>query len=140
AAHNVVNATYVYPYQMHGSVGASCAVADIKSDKATVWSATQSVYPTRSIVAKLLGLPLESVRVIYVRESGCYGLNGADAVSIDAALLSQAAGKPVRVQLSRQDEMAWENYGSACVIEQRAAIDNNRIVAWDCETWAASKG
>jgi nicotinate dehydrogenase subunit B len=141
AARTVVHATYVYPYQMHGSVGASCAVAEVKSDQATVWSATQSVYPTRSIVAKLLGLPLEGVHVIYVRGSGCYGLNGADTVSIDAALLSQAAGKPVRVQLSRQDEMAWENYGSACVIEQRAAIDDNRtIIAWDCETWAASKG
>jgi CO/xanthine dehydrogenase Mo-binding subunit len=140
AAHTVVQATYVYPYQMHGSVGASCAVAEVKPSQTTVWSATQSVYPTRSIVAKLLGLPLESVRVIYVRGSGCYGLNGADAVSIDAALLSHAVGKPVRVQLSRQDEMAWENYGAACVIEQRAALDGNRIVAWDCETWAASKG
>ncbi|HZI55307.1 MAG TPA: molybdopterin cofactor-binding domain-containing protein [Verrucomicrobiae bacterium] len=140
AARTVVQATYIYPYQMHGSVGASCAVAEVKSGQATVWSATQSVYPTRSIVAKLLGLPLENVRVIYVRGSGCYGLNGADTVSIDAALLSHAAGKPVRVQLSRQDEMAWENYGAACVIEQRAALDDNRIIAWDCETWAASKG
>lgn len=141
AAHAVVQATYVYPYQMHGSVGTSCAVAEVNSDRATVWSATQSVYPTRSIVAKLLGLPLENVRVVYVRGSGCYGLNGADAVSFDAAMLSQAAGKPVRVQLSRQDEMAWENFGSACVIEQRAGLDDKKtIIAWDCETWAASKG
>jgi CO/xanthine dehydrogenase Mo-binding subunit len=141
AARAVVHATYVYPYQMHGSVGASCAVADVKPDGATLWSATQSVYPTRSIVAKILGVPLESVRVVYVRGSGCYGLNGADAVSMDAALLSQAAGKPVRVQLSRQDEMAWENYGAACVIEQSAGIgDGETIIAWDCETWAASKG
>lgn len=141
AAHTVVQATYVYPYQMHGSIGASCAVADINPDKATVWSATQSVYPTRSIVAKLLGLSLESVRVIFVRGAGCYGLNGADTVSIDAAILSHAVGKPVRVQLSRQDEMAWENYGAACVIQQRAGIDKNKnIVAWDCESWNASKG
>jgi CO/xanthine dehydrogenase Mo-binding subunit len=141
AARAVVHATYVYPYQMHGSVGASCAVADVKPDEATVWSATQSVYPTRSVVAEILGLPLESVRVVFVRGSGCYGLNGADAVSMDAALLSQAAGKPVRVQLSRQDEMAWENFGAACVIEQRAGLGNDqKIVAWDCETWAASKG
>src|SRR5438874_2155247 len=84
------------------------------------WSATQSVYPTRSIVAKLVALPIDSVRVIYVRGSGCYGLNGADAVSFDAALLSHAVGRPVRVQLSHQDEMAWENFGSACVIEQHA--------------------
>jgi CO/xanthine dehydrogenase Mo-binding subunit len=89
-------------------------VADVKPDSATVWSATQSAYPTRSIVAKLLGLPPDSVRVIYIRGSGCYGLNGADAVSFDAALLSQAVGKPVRLQFSRQDEMMWENLGSAC--------------------------
>ena len=82
-------------------------------DQATVWSATQSVYPTRSIVAKLLDMPLENVRVIYVRGSGCYGLNGADAVSFDAALLSHAAGRPVRLQFSRQDEMMWENLGAA---------------------------
>lgn len=141
AASVVVRATYSYPHQMHGSIGASCAVADVKAGQVTVWSATQSVYPTRSIVAKLLDVPLESVRVIYVRGSGCYGLNGADTVSFDAALLSHAVGKPVRVQLSRQDEMAWENYGSACVIEQRAGADHNgAILAWDFENWVAVRG
>jgi nicotinate dehydrogenase subunit B len=140
-AHALVRATYSYPYQMHGSVGTSCAVADVKSDQATVWSATQSAYPTRSIVAKLLGMPVEGVRVIYVRGSGCYGLNGADTVSFDAAVLSQAVGKPVRVQLSREDEMAWENFGSACVIDQRAGIDSHgAIVAWEFENWVATRG
>jgi nicotinate dehydrogenase subunit B len=140
-AHRVVRATYAYPYQMHGSVGGSCAVADVKPDQATVWSATQSAYPTRSIVAKLLGMSIEGVRVIYVRGSGCYGLNGADTVSFDAAVMSQAVGKPVRVQLSRQDEMAWENFGSACVIDQRVGIDSNgTIVAWEFENWVASRG
>jgi CO/xanthine dehydrogenase Mo-binding subunit len=138
-AHDVLRATYVYPYQMHGSIGTACAVADVRSDGATVWSPTQSVYPTRSIVAKLLGLPLDNVRVIYVRGSGCYGLNGADAVSFDAAILSHAVSKPVRVQLSREDEMAWENFGSACVVDQHAAIDEEKILAWDCEIWMASK-
>jgi len=140
-AAKVLRASYVYPHQMHGSIGSSCAVADVKGDRATVWSATQSVYPTRSIVAKLLALPLDNVRVIYVRGSGCYGLNGADAVSFDAALMSQAVGRPVRVQLSRQDEMAWENCGAACVIDQRAGIDQNgAILAWACESWEASRG
>ncbi|PYY18157.1 MAG: xanthine dehydrogenase family protein molybdopterin-binding subunit [Acidobacteria bacterium] len=140
-AHAVLRATYAYPYQMHGSLGTSCAVADVKPDNATVWSATQSAYPTRSIVATLLGMPLEGVRVIYVRGSGCYGLNGADTVSFDAAVLSQAVGKPVRIQLSRQDEMAWENFGSACVVEQRAGIDQNgNILVWDYENWVASLG
>ncbi len=139
--HSVVHATYFYPYQMHGSVGTSCAVADVKPWGATVWSATQSVYPTRSVIARLLQMPLESVRVIYIRGSGCYGLNGADTVSFDAALLSHAVGRPVRVQLSRQDEMAWENFGSACMIEQRAGIDQHgTITAWECENWIASRG
>jgi CO/xanthine dehydrogenase Mo-binding subunit len=92
-------------------------------------------------VAKLLAIPLEGVRVIYVRGSGCYGLNGADTVSFDAAVLSQEVGKPVRVQLSRQDEMVWENFGSACVMEHRAGIDGDgNIVAWDCENWVAARG
>jgi nicotinate dehydrogenase subunit B len=141
AAGEVLRARYTYPYQMHGSVGSSCAVADVKPDQATVWSSTQSAYPTRSIVAKLLNMPADSVRVVYVRGSGCYGLNGADAVSFDAALLSQAVGKPVRLQFSRQDEMMWENFGSACVVEHRAALDSGgRITVWDRENWVASRG
>ena len=141
AAGNTLRARYTYPYQMHGSVGASCAVADVKTDHATIWSATQSAYPTRSVAAKLLNLPLDSVRVIYVRGSGCYGLNGADAVSFDAAILSQAVGRPVRLQFSRQDEMMWENLGAACVIEHRASLSiDGKIAAWDREDWVTSLG
>lgn len=141
AAGNGLRARYTYPYQMHGSIGSSSAVADVKPGKATIWSGTQSVYPTRSCVAKLLNLPLDNVRVIYTRGSGCYGLNGADAVSFDAAVLSQGVGRPVRLQYSRHDEMAWENYGAACVIEQRAAVSKDGdITAWDHEDWVASLG
>ncbi len=141
ATGSVVRARYTYPHQMHGSVGASCAVADVKTDQATVWSATQSAYPTRSIVATLLNMPLENVRVIHVRGSACYGLNGADAVSFDAAILSQAAGRPVRLQFSRRDEMMWENLGAACVIEHRASLaPDGRITVWDREDWVTSLG
>lgn len=140
-AASVVKATYLHPYQMHGSMGTSCAVADVQGTKATIWSPTQSAYPTRSGVAMLLGIPADNVRVVFVRGAGCYGINGADTVSYDAALLSQAAGKPVRVQLSRQDEMAWENYGFPYVIDQRVGLDTNgTIVAWSCESWNASLG
>jgi CO/xanthine dehydrogenase Mo-binding subunit len=137
----VIKATYLHPYQMLGSMGTSCAVADVRGDDATVYSPTQSVYPTRNGVAKLLGLPAERVHVIFTRGAGCYGLNGADTVSYDAALLSQAAGRPVRVQLSRRDEMAWENYGYPYVIDQRVGVDAaGSIVAWDCEAWFAALG
>jgi CO/xanthine dehydrogenase Mo-binding subunit len=141
AASTVLRATYLHPYQMHGSIGSSCAVADVQGDKATLWSATQSVYPTRNTSATLLGLKPESVRVIYVRGAGCYGINGADTVTYDAALLSQAVGRPVRVQLSRKDEMAWENYGNAFVIDQRIGVDaNGSISVWDYEAWSAARG
>ncbi len=140
-AASVVRATYRHPYQMHGSMGTSCAVADVRDGAATIWSATQSAYPTRNGVATLLGLPLERVRVVFTRGAGCYGINGADTVSFDAAMLSQSVGRPVRVQLSRRDEMAWENYGYPYSIDQRAGVDaGGTIVAWECEAWYASHG
>ena len=141
AASTVLKATYHHPYQMHASMGSSCAVADVQGDKATIWSATQSAFPTRNTSAMLLGLKQETVRVIYVRGAGCYGINGADTVSYDAALLSQAVGRPVRVQLSRKDEMAWENYGNAFVIDQRVALDGTGTISvWDYEAWSAARG
>jgi CO/xanthine dehydrogenase Mo-binding subunit len=137
----VLRATYLHPYQMHASIGSSCAVADVQGNRATIWSPTQSAYPTRNGSALVLGVPPENVRVIFTRGSGCYGINGADTVSYDAALLSQAVGKPVRVQLSRKDEMAWENYGVAFVIDQRVGIDaSGAIVAWDYEGWSPTLG
>src|SRR5262245_36243446 len=86
-------------------------------------------------------MPVDNVRVIFVRGSGCYGINGADTVSYDAALLSNAVGRPVRVQLSRRDEMAWENYGFAYVIDQRVGLGaDGTIVAWDYEAWFPALG
>jgi len=137
----IVRGTYLYPYQMHASVGTACAVADVQGDKATIWAASQAVWPLRSSAAMVLGLRPENVHVIFKQGPGCYGINGADTVAYDAALLSQAAGRPVRVQLMRGEEMAWENYGVAYVVDQRAAVDRNGvIVAWDCESWSASRG
>ena len=137
----VVSATYRHPFHMHGSVGSSCAVADVQPGKATLWSATQAVYPMRDTAAQLLGLQPANVRVVFTRGSGCYGINGADTVTYDAALLSQAVGRPVRVQLTRRDEMAWENFGNAFVIDQRAGLDaTGTIVAWDYEAWSPALG
>lgn len=140
-AADVVRATYRHPYQAHGSMGTSCAVADVQGDRATIWSATQSSYPLKHTAAMILGLEPEHVRVVFRLGAGCYGLNGADTVSYDAAVLSQAVGRPVRVQLTRKDEMAWENFGAAYVIDERAGLDAaGHIIAWDYEAWAANHG
>jgi CO/xanthine dehydrogenase Mo-binding subunit len=142
-----VTAQYLYPYQMHGALASSCAVADVrggsgKNATAKIWSATQGVYPQRDSVALLLGIPNANVRVIFVEGSGCYGLNGNDSVSFDAALLSQAVGLPVRVQYSRRDEMAaGESYGPAYVVKLNAGVDSRgQLIAWTYEGWSLTKG
>src|SRR5262249_58995434 len=98
AAAKKVEATYEYPIQMHGSMGASAGTASVEGQTATVWSSTQGVYPLRSAIATALGLPAQNIHVLYVEGSGCYGLNGADNVALDAAVISQAVGRPVPVQ------------------------------------------
>ena len=140
-AAKVVEATYFYPYQLHGSMGPSCAIADVKADEATVWSPTQGVYPLRSAVAKVLGFRDQQVHVIYKEGSGCYGLNGADTASIDAALMSKAVGAPVRVQWMRSDEHIWEHYGTPMVMKVKGGLDaDGNLIAWDYENLQASRG
>ena len=137
----VLRATYLHPYQMHASIGSSCAVVDVQSNQVTVWAASQNVHGLRNTTAMVLDMKPDMVRIVFTRGSGCYGINGADTVAFDAALMSQAAGRPVRVQLTRKDEMAWENYGLPFVVDQRAGLDGQgTIIAWDYEGWSAARG
>jgi CO/xanthine dehydrogenase Mo-binding subunit len=139
SAAKALSAEYFVPFQMHASIGPSCAVADVRPDGAMLWSATQSSFLTRASVAALLGLPAEQVRLIWVEGSGCYGHNGADDVTADAALLSQAVGAPVRVQWMRADEHGAEPKGPAMVIAVRGGLDpRGRVVAWDSRVYSAT--
>ncbi|MBV8729945.1 MAG: molybdopterin-dependent oxidoreductase, partial [Acidobacteriia bacterium] len=116
-AAKTLSAQYLYPYQMHGSLASSCAVVDVRPTtyvtlfgpvlpaSVKAWSATQSVYDVRTYLSTLLNIPAANIEVIQVEGSGCYGGNGADPVTFDAAFLSQAVGAPVRVQYTRKDEM-----------------------------------
>jgi nicotinate dehydrogenase subunit B len=138
-AAKVVKAVYTSPFHHHGSIGPSCAIADMRTDGVTVWCGTQTPYGTREALAKFLGLTNDRVRLIYREASGCYGQNGADDVTIDAVVLSRAVGKPVRVQWSRADENGWEAYKAARVTECTGAIDaDGKIVAWEAHTYGLS--
>ncbi len=134
-----LTATYRRPYQMHGSIGPSCAIArcDTTDDGAryTVWTHTQGVYPLRKALAEMLSVDESRVHCIHVEGSGCYGHNGADDVAADAALLARALpGRPVRVQWMREDEHAWEPYGPPMIVDARASLDaTGAIVDWRYE-------
>ena len=136
-----VRATYRWPFQLHASIGPSCAVADVRGTGATVYSSTQGAHQLVAPIAALLGVPSDSVRVVFTEGSGCYGHNGADDVAADAALLSQAVGRPVRVQWSRGDENGWEPEGPAMLFEMAGAIGmDGRISAWTYDAWTPTHG
>ncbi len=138
-----ISATYQWPIQTHGSMGPSCAVADVRPDRATIWTASQATHKFQPAFARMLGFPLERVRLIYLDGSGCYGMNGHDDAAADAALMSRALGRPVRVQWTREDEHGWDPKGPPQLLELRAAVDaNGEVLAWDAQAWlpAATAG
>jgi nicotinate dehydrogenase subunit B len=130
------SATYFWPIQSHASIGPSCAVADVTGDAATIWTASQGTHGNRKTFARFLGLPEQAVRLIYVEGSGCYGMNGHEDAAADAAIISRAIGRPVRVQWSRADEHGWDPKGPPQLLDLSGAVDaSGRILAWHTEMW-----
>jgi nicotinate dehydrogenase subunit B len=126
-------ATYDFAIHTHGSIGPSCAIAEFEDGKLTSWSASQMTHSLQKQLAKMLALPVDNVRCIYVEGSGCYGRNGHEDAAADAAILAKAVGKPVRVQWSRADEHGWDPKGPPTLIDMRAALDGANVVAWESE-------
>jgi CO/xanthine dehydrogenase Mo-binding subunit len=132
AAAKTFDATYRWPFQMHGMIGPSCAVADVQGSKATVWSGSQAPFITRNGIARLLGIREQDVHFIYCEGSGCFGRLEPDDAPEDAALLSQAVGRPVRVQWMREDEHGWEPKGPPQLITIRSGLDaQGNVTAWE---------
>jgi nicotinate dehydrogenase subunit B len=131
-------ASYRRPYQMHGSIGPSCAVGRFEDGAMTVWTHSQGVYPLRKALVEMLSLAEDRVHCIQVEGSGCYGHNGADDAAADAALLAHAfPGRPVRVQWMREQEHLWEPYGPAMVSKAKAALDDKGMIAeWEYDVWS----
>ncbi|MBR0871994.1 molybdopterin-dependent oxidoreductase [Bradyrhizobium tropiciagri] len=133
--------TYVWPYQMHGSIGPSCAVADYSDGAIRVWSGTQNPHILRGDLALLIERPESEIDVIRMEAAGCYGRNCADDVSADALLLSRAVGRPVRVQLTREQEHAWEPKGTAQLMDVNGGLNaDGSIAGYDFATRYPSNG
>jgi CO/xanthine dehydrogenase Mo-binding subunit len=131
-------ATFYRPYHMHASIGPSAALARVEDEKLTVWTHSQGVSLLRLSLAQALNRTPEEIRVIHAEGAGCYGHNGADDAALDAALLASAVpGRPVRLQWMREDEHAWEPYGSAMVVKIRGSLDaGGRVIGWNHEVWS----
>jgi nicotinate dehydrogenase subunit B len=136
-----IERTYLWPYQMHASIGPSCAVADFSDDQIRVWSGTQNPHLLRGDLALLLKRPESDIEIIRMEAAGCYGRNCADDVCADAVLLSRAAGRPVRVQLTREQEHLWEPKGTAQLIDVKGGLNaDGGIAAYDFASRYPSNG
>ena len=132
-----ISSFYTRPYLSHASIGPSCALAWWREDALEVWSHSQSIYALRDEIAKLLDLPKEFVIANHADGSGCYGHNGADDVTFDAALLAECVkGTPVRVQWMREEEFNWSPMGPAMALKINARVSSEgRVLEWDQQIW-----
>jgi nicotinate dehydrogenase subunit B len=135
AAH-VSSATYYGPYQSHAPFAPGCALADVGATGALVMCSTQYPHGVRNVLAQTLGLPADRVRVQYYEGAGVFGRACHDDCALAAAVMSQAVGRPVRVQFMRWDELGWDNYGPAHLADVRAGVDAaGNIVAFEYHGW-----
>jgi len=133
SAAKTVSASYAHAYNGHMPIGPACAVADVTADGALVMANTQSCYAVRTKLAAILPLPLNKIRVQYYEGASSFGNSPARYDSSQAAaVLSQLAGAPVRLQFMRWDEHGWDNYGPAQLMDMRGGVDaNGKIVAFE---------
>jgi len=119
-----VEASYEFPFQSHATMGPGCAVADVHVDGVTtVWCGGQKPHDLLKGFSELLHVPIDTLRVIWVEDAGSYGRPGFEDAAADAVLLSQAIGKPVRVQWTREDMTAWGSKGPAVLCDLAAGLD-----------------
>lgn len=144
SAKQVINATYRGPYLCHGAMSSAWSLADVKDAAATIWTATQGPFTTREMVAQALGFAsVDQVHVVGGSSSGMYGRrDGTDQeVDVEAALISQAIGAPVRLQWTRQEDFVWAQYRPPQIVELEGLIGaDNRIAGVSAKIHTATRG
>jgi nicotinate dehydrogenase subunit B len=132
----LLQATYDLAINTHGSIGPSCAVADFRDGRLTMWTPSQASHLLREQLATMLQIAPENVRCIYLEGAGCYGRNGADDCSSEAALIAKEIGRPVRLQWMRADEHGWDPKGPPVLLDYSALINDDRqIAAWESDVF-----
>jgi len=136
---HTIQATYSRPFLAHGSMAPSCGIARWNDDGTlSVWSHSQGIHGLGAAIARALDIDVERIEVEHAENAGCYGHNGADDAAFDAVLLARdVPGRPVQVQWSRQDELAWSPLASAMSADVRAVVDDSgSVLSWRYDVWS----
>jgi CO/xanthine dehydrogenase Mo-binding subunit len=133
-----LSARFERPYQMHGSIGPSAAMALTQDGTITVWTHSQGIYPLRDTLAEALDVAAGDIIIHHALGSGCYGHNGADDAAFEAVLVALAfPGRPILLKWTREDEHAWEPYAPAMAIDLRASLDAaGQIIQWSGDAYS----
>ena len=135
-----ISATYDFAIHTHGSIGPSCAIAELKDGKLTCWTASQATHLLQRQLAAMMKMKPEDVHCIYVEGAGCYGRNGHEDATADAALLAREMGAPVRLQWMRSDEHGWDPKGPPTLLDFSAALDGKgNVLAWESQLYAPER-
>jgi len=131
AAHRL-DATYTVAYIAHAPLEPRAAVAEWSGEKLTVWTGSQRPFGVRGELADTLRIPESNVRVIVPDTGSAYGGKHTGDAAIEAARLARAAGRPVKVVWTREEEFTWAYFRPAGVIEVKSAIGpDGKLLAWD---------
>lgn len=131
-----LSGTYYVAYIAHAPLEPRAAVAQWEHGKLTVWTGTQRPFGVRDELARAFGLSLQDVRVIVPDTGSGYGGKHTGEAAIEAARLARAAGKPVKLVWTRQEEFQWAYFRPAGVIEIRSgASRDGHLLAWDCHNY-----
>ena len=125
-------------YVAHAPMEPHTALAEIKDGRATIWASTQTPFPTRDRVAKMLGMRRDAVRVITPFVGGGFGGKSAGQQVLEAARLAQLTRRPVMVEWTRDEEFFYDTFDPAAVVEVASAADpSGRIALWDYAVFGA---
>jgi isoquinoline 1-oxidoreductase len=136
AASKTLTQSYTATYIAHVPLEPRAALAEWKDDKLTVWTGTQRPFAVRDELAQAFRIPPERVRVIVPDTGSAYGGKHSGETATEAARLAKAAGKPVKVVWSREEELTWAYFRPAGVIDIKSGVrGDGRIVAWEFDNY-----
>jgi isoquinoline 1-oxidoreductase len=131
AAHKL-DSTFTVAYIAHAPLEPRAAVAQWNGEKLTVWTGTQRPFGVQSELAQAFHIPEQNVRVLMPDTGSGYGGKHTGEAAIEAARLAKAAGRPVKLVWTREEEFTWAYFRPAGVIQVRSGVDSSgRITAWE---------